>query len=163
VLSCANNLVSERYRSSLNRSWNCTFLILVLISYLRFDHSYPDNTELFYSCCFYFLLLRLSLSARHTGAPHHTLDPTTHFSQLGYHGITDASCCKTTFPFLFRMGIAAAGDSHFGNCFFLAFDRAPTLLVLFLSQGVFLLLYRLFSCFFAFLFTNIRQNNILFS
>ena len=46
VLSYANNLLPERHRSSLKGACIAPFFLLVLISYFRFDHSYPDTTEL---------------------------------------------------------------------------------------------------------------------
>jgi hypothetical protein len=160
VLSCANNLVSERYRSSLNRSWNCTFLILVLISYLRFDHSYPDNTELFL-----FLLFLLSpspailvRSAYGRTTPHSGSDNAFFSTWVSWnHGRVLlqnyfsffcsewALLRKVTriLAIVSSLVLVRAHPSCFRECFYYSIQ--------------------LFSCFFAFPFTDIRQNNILFS
>ena len=107
MLSCANKLPSERYRSSLKGAGTTPFFLLVLISYFRFDHSYPDTTELLL-----FLLFLLSPCSAFTVRSAYGCTTTqsaesdnAFLSHLGYHGIMDASLLANFFSRLLGMAL----------------------------------------------------------
>lgn len=94
---------------SVKRSWNYTLFLSCQISYLRFDHSYPDKTELL---LFLFLLTPpppsspASLVCSAYGRTTAQSGFNNAFLSSGYHGITDASCLQSFS--CFQNGITAA-------------------------------------------------------
>jgi hypothetical protein len=114
VLTFANNLLSERHWSSLKEAGTTPTFLLVLISYFRFDHSYPNNTELLLFLLFLLsscpaFLVRSAYGRTTTQSA--GSEQRTHFSHL--LGIMESRTLlysKTLFSSsLFRTGIAAAG------------------------------------------------------
>lgn len=87
--------VSRALLVSAKRSWNYTssFFFSCPISYLRFDHTYPDKTELL----LFLLFLPPSFSPASLVCSAHgrttaQSGSNNAFLSSGYHGITDASC-----------------------------------------------------------------------
>ena len=114
MLSCANKSLPERHRSSLKGAGTAPFFLLVLISYFRFDHSYPDTTELLL-----FLLFLLSPCSAFTVRSAYGCTTTqsaesddAFLSHLGYHGIMDASLLANFFSRLLGMALPQQVDSH---------------------------------------------------
>ena len=149
MLSCANKSLPERYRSSLKGAGTAPFFLLVLISYFRFDHSYPDTTEFLL-----FLLFLLSPCSAFTVRSAYGCTTTqsaesddAFLSHLGYHGIMDASLLANFFFSSFRNGIVAAGRLAFGNCSLVWSWVCCFLVCLVPFRGLLYCSVRLFPCF----------------